>query len=115
MKVGLNIRGSLKNEAKNFLTNNIKQNKIFFNLDSNEGWFHDSGNMSKEINSKYVLIGLKSCHLQNNEFFNNVINELNKVDAEYLILFKFFFGDQLESFKKLQNLKNNNLIYCFYG
>lgn len=111
----LNIRGSLKNEAKNFLTNNIKQNKIFFNLDSNEGWFHDSRIMSKEINSKYVFNWIEDhVNLQNNEFFNNVINELNKVDAEYLMYSNFFFGDQLESFKKLKPKETNNLIYCFY-
>lgn len=111
----LNIRGTYKKQAKDFLINNVKQKIFFFDLDSNEGWFHDSRIMSKEINSKYVFNWIEDhVNLQNNEFFNNVINELNKVDAEYLMYSNFFFGDQLKSFKRLNPYETDNLVYCFY-
>ena len=111
----LNIRGKFKSETKDFLMKNIKQKKIFFELESDKGWFYDSRLMSKEINSEYVFNWIEDhVNLQNSEFFNSIINELKEIDGEYLMYSEFFFGEQLESYKKLKTFETNNLVYLNY-
>ena len=111
----LNIRGKFKSETKDFLMKNIKQKKIFFELESDKGWFYDSRLMSKEINSEYVFNWIEDhVNLQNSEYFNSIINELKEIEGEYLMYSMFFFGEQLESYKKLKIFETNNLIYLNY-
>lgn len=111
----LNIRGKFKSETKDFLMKNIKQKKIFFELESDKGWFYDSRLMSKEINSEYVFNWIEDhVNLQNSEFFNSIINELKEIDGEYLMYSCFFLGGQLESYKKLKIFETNNLVYLNY-
>lgn len=88
----LNIRGKFKSETKDFLMKNIKQKKIFFELESDKGWFYESRLMSKEINSEYVFNWIEDhVNLQNSEFFNSIINELKEIEGEYLMYSAFFF------------------------
>ena len=111
----LNIRGKFKSETKDFLMKNIKQKKIFFELESDKGWFYDSRLMSKEINSEYVFNWIEDhVNLQNSEYFNSIINELKEIEGEYLMYSAFFFGEQLESYKKLKIFETNNLVYLNY-
>ena len=38
----INVRGDYKKKVINYLKKNIKQDKIFYDLNSRKGWFYDS-------------------------------------------------------------------------
>jgi len=52
----INIRGSLKLEAGNFLKKELGENLNLFYLQSKQGWMYDSLIISKKINSDYVFL-----------------------------------------------------------
>ena len=76
----INIRGSLKYKAGNFLKKELGEDLNLFYLQSKQGWMHDSLMISKKINSDYVFYwiedhilissptDLKNCILEMNEF-----------------------------------------------
>ena len=51
----INIRGSLKYKAGNFLKKELGEDLNLFYLQSKQGWMHDSLMVSKKINSDYVF------------------------------------------------------------
>ena len=51
----INIRGSLKHKAGNFLKKELGEELNLFYLQSKQGWMYDSLIISKKINSDYVL------------------------------------------------------------
>lgn len=90
----INIRGSLKYKAGNFLKKELGEDLNLFYLQSKQGWMHDSLMISKKINSDYVLYwiedhilissptDLKNCIMEMNEFnvdqlwYSFLINEI---------------------------------------
>ena len=76
----INIRGSLKYKAGNFLKKELGEDLNLFYLQSKQGWMYDSLMISKKINSDYVFswiedhilisspADLKNCILEMNEF-----------------------------------------------
>ena len=51
----INIRGSLKFQAANFLKEQLGNKIKIFHLQSNRGWFYDSRVISKFIKSNYIF------------------------------------------------------------
>ena len=92
----VNIRGSLKYDAGNFLKNELKEKLNLYYLESKKGWMHDSLKISKQIKSDYVFFWiedhimivppdyLKKCVLEMKEFsidqlmYSFLINEIKR-------------------------------------
>lgn len=51
----VNIRGIYKKEAMDFLKSNLNEKLIAFELESYEGWFNDTRQMSKYLDTEYIL------------------------------------------------------------
>ena len=73
----VNIRGPLKEEAGEFLSNRLGKKLELFELESKKGWFHDSRKMLNKINSDYVFFWIED-HLN----INPKINIIKKITLE---------------------------------
>lgn len=112
----INIRGLYRLEAIQFLKKNINQEVIFFELNSNEGWFYDSRIMSEKINSEYIFLWLEDhVNISDYNYFNSVIKDMQKTSSDYLLYTAFFFGAQIRSFDNLPTQSTENIIYCNYS
>ena len=133
----VNIRGPLKKEAAEFLRINLGGRLKLFELESKNGWFHDSRQMLHEINSEYVFFWIEDhlC-LSGVGYFNQIVAEMKKYGAEYLLYTAFHHGATRGSFdclpfndgdsiiivnydinshlKRLEYISNNNLISASY-
>ena len=112
----INIRGSYRFDAIQFLKKNITQKVIFFELNSDEGWFYDSRIMSEKLNSEYIFVWLEDhANISDNNYFNSVVRDIQKTRSDYLLYTAFFFGDQIKSFENLPTQSTDNIIYCDYN
>ena len=111
----VNIRGSLKNEAAEFLKTNLGGRLKLFELESKNGWFHDSRQMLHEINSEYVFFWIEDhlC-LSGVNYFNQVVSEMKVLDAEYLLYSWFHQGEALKSYSCLPSVDGNTIIKVDY-
>ena len=73
----INIRGSLRRKAGDFLTNEIGDKLDLFFLKSLKGWSHDSKVISKKINSKYVFMWVED------HIFISTLDKLNNWKCNY--------------------------------
>ena len=51
----INIRGSLKYEAGNFLKTQLKDFVQIYHIESKRGWMYDSLTISESINSEFIF------------------------------------------------------------
>ena len=111
----INIRGRYSSEAIQYLKKNIMQEVIFFELNSEEGWFHDSRIMSEKINSEYIFLWLEDqANISDNDYFNNIVNDMNKTNSDCLLYSAFFFDEQIKSFDNCPTVQTENIIFCDY-
>ena len=88
----INIRGSYRFDAIQFLKKNITQKVNFFELNSDEGWFYDSRIMSEKLNSEYIFVWLEDhANISDNNYFNSVVIDIKKTRSDYLLYTAFFF------------------------
>jgi len=111
----VNIRGQLKNEAAEFLKKNLGGRLKLFELESKNGWFHDSRQMLHEINSEYVFYWIEDhlC-LAGVDYFNQVVSEMKILDAEYLLYSWFHQGEALKSYSCLPSVDGKTIIKVDY-
>lgn len=109
----INIRGSLKNDAKKFLKKKLKNSIIFFDLNSKKGWFHDSRKMISSIEAEFVFFWIED-HIFLNKFsyLKKIILDLKKNNLE-LILYSWFH--KKHNLKSIKNLKLKETKNMFYG
>ena len=89
----INIRGSLKYEAGNFLKEELREKLNLFYLQSGRGWLYDSNTIASKINSNYVLFWVEDHILINSpNNLNNCIAEMNKFNVDQL-LYSFLISD----------------------
>ena len=112
----INIRGLYRFDAIQFLKKNITQKVIFFELNSDEGWFYDSRIMSEKLNSEYIFVWLEDhANISDKNYFNDIVRDIKKTNSDYLLYTAFFFGDQIKSFENLPTKSTDNIIYCDYN
>ena len=81
----INIRGSLKLEAGNFLKKELGENLNLFYLQSKQGWMYDSLIISKKINSDYVFYWIEDHILISSPSdLQNCIMEMKEFDIDQL-------------------------------
>lgn len=111
----INIRGPYKRQAAEFLKNNLGNNLILFELESRKGWFHDSRQMLENIQTEYVFFWIEDQLCVSGEgFFNQVVSEMKKHGAEYLLYTAYHHGATLRSFDCLPILDSDSIILVDY-
>ena len=85
----INIRGSYKSDTFDFLEEHLGEKLYHYDLQSSNGWFHDTRVMLKDINCKHVIIG----HSERR---------------------KYYFEDHIILKRKIESVINAGLIpiYC---
>jgi hypothetical protein len=79
----INIRGSLKHKAGNFLRKELGEKLNLFYLKNIQGWMHDSLIISKKINSDYVLYWIEDHILITSpDDLKNCIIEMREFDVD---------------------------------
>ena len=111
----INVRGDYKKNVLNFLEKNIKQDKIFYDLNSKKGWFYDSELMLENVKSDNVFFWLEDhLNVSSVNYFNSVIKDFDANSCEYLPYSHFFFGEQFKSFKNIKKKQTKNILIINY-
>ena len=106
----INIRGSLKYEAGNFLKEKLREKLNLFYLQSGRGWFYDSNSIASKIDSNYVLFWVEDHILINSpNNLNNCIAEMNKFNVDQL-LYSFLISDIKKKFAIIEPYKSGEYI-----
>lgn len=112
----INIRGSLKNDAKKFLKKKLKNNIIFFHLNSKKGWFYDSRKMISSLEAEFVFFWIED-HIFLNRFsyFKKIILDLKENNLEMILYSWFHKKHNLKSIKSLKLKETKNMFYGNYN
>lgn len=82
----INIRGQYKRQAKAYLEEHLGSRLLAFELESPEGWFNDSREMVRLIDSRYVFFWLED-HLNmvaDTAKYDEILTEMEFNKVEYL-------------------------------
>ena len=103
----VNVRGEHKGEAKRFLAEHLGDRLILFELESGEGWFHDSRIMAKSLVTDYVLYWIED-HLNlltNLSAYDDILTEMQSANVEFMYYSWFWATKDYELVQKT-DLKN---------
>ena len=98
----VNIRGSYKDEAGDFLKKELGEKVSISYLQSKKGWAHDSNVILKKITTNYLLSWVEDQILiASPEALNSCVSEMNKykVDQLWYSSFTFFTNKQFSVIK----------------
>ena len=105
----INIRGRFKRQATLFLQEELGEKLNLFNLQSRQGWIHDSKIIAKNIKSDYVFIWIEDHILVATPlYFKNCIIEMNKFNADQL--WYSFYDSSKNQFSIIEPHKLGNYI-----
>ena len=101
----INIRGSLKFEAGNFLKKELGENLNLFYLQSKQGWMYDSLIISKKINSDYVFYWIEDNILISSPIdLKNCIMEMKEFDVD-IFYYTFYLDAVRKNFDLIEPYK----------
>lgn len=82
----INIRGSLRNPAIEFLQGALGPALVTFNLNSPEGWFHDTRKMLDSIVSSHVFFWIEDhINLQPDlSVYYEILHEMEEADVDFM-------------------------------
>ena len=105
----INIRGRFKRQATLFLQEELGEKLNLFNLQSRQGWIHDSKIIAKNIKSDYVFCWAEDHILVATPlYFKNCIIEMNKFNADQL--WYSFYDSSKNQFSIIEPHKLGNYI-----
>lgn len=108
----VNIRGSYKYQVKDFLIKKINSNLNISFKDSSNGWFYDTHELLKYLNTEYIFLWNEDhINLKNEIFFNRIVDEVIENDLDHLIYSLHYGGHSVESFSLNESIKSENLIF----
>jgi hypothetical protein len=101
----INIRGRLRIDAMAFLATSLGSSLVSFDLNSPEGWFHDSRRMLDVIASTYVLFWIEDhINLENDMgVYRELLQELEASNIDFMY-YSFFWTT-----KRYEHLPQNRL------
>lgn len=111
----INIRGPLKRDVINFLSDNLGNSLQIFQLESNAGWLYDSYKLTSHIESKYVMIWIED-HICvcGEEKFNLVVDDLVSNKVDYIGYSWFGNGLFLDEFRGISQTNCNAISIIDY-
>jgi hypothetical protein len=112
----INFRGSLRNEAYNFLYEHLSDALHASFLESKNGWSHDSRLLMNNIDSEFVLYWIEDqiC-MCGPDKLNKVIEEMQISNSEYLSYSWFGLGASIDEFNNIQKDEYENIFSLDYN
>lgn len=111
----INVRGSHRESAAEFLTHHLGNKLTLFMLDSRLGWFHDSRQLLPHIHSDYVFFWIEdNLCVSGPAFFDRVVQDMASSRAEYLMYTAFHAGDTLRSIECLRVADRDSIAIVDY-
>jgi len=113
----INTRGKYKYEVNNFLKKNITQSSKLSTIQLKEGWFAESRELLKEIETDYVFLWNEDHkNIQSINKFNEIIVEIQKYKIDSFTYSFFVNGDLPWSLRIInEHHESNNLLFLDYN
>ena len=81
----INIRGSYKEQTKNFLQEHLQGKFHHYDIESKKGWFHDTRAMLKNIDSDFVFFWIEDhINMIDVNKYDEILNEMKENQCEHL-------------------------------
>lgn len=112
----INFRGPLKNEAYNFLNEQLGDGLQASFFESDSGWFYDSKKMINKINTEFVLYWIEDqiC-MSGPKTLNDIVKELQKSKSQYMSYTWFGLGASIKEFDNIQKDEYNHIFSLDYN
>ncbi|TSK04499.1 MAG: glycosyltransferase [Geobacter sp.] len=98
----VNVRGPFKEQARAFLLAQPGLPLVMFDLESPEGWFHDSRTMAAEIDTTFVLYWIEDhlCVAQDLGIFRSILADMQASGVDFLPYSFFWTTDRYRLIEK---------------
>lgn len=109
----INIRGKFKLEALSFLREQLGPKLISYQLESKKGWFYDTQQMLKDIDTDYVFFWVEDhINLVSVSKYVDILKDMEENQSEYLPYSWWHSGQILKSYEAITK-KEMAEIYTF--
>jgi len=111
----INIRGPLKAEAMKYLEVEIGDKLVSYCLESDDGWFHDTRQMIKNIQTHSLLFWIEDhiCVCEPSKL-NKLIHEFNEEKIDYMQYTWFDEGRLVKAYEGIKRDERNALFIINY-
>jgi len=108
----INIRGRFKEQAAQFLRENVKEELRITFMQSEEGWFYDTQKMLNDISTSYVFLWIEDqINIAPIEYLKSVLEDIEKSSID-MFYYSFFNNDN--RFKGQKMLNTINIEYFLH-
>ena len=111
----VNARGQFRSEALFYLSERLGDKLVQSELESSDGWFHDSRFLFREISTNFVLFWIEDhiC-LCGHSLINSVVDEMALKKIDYLGYSWYGLGAFVNEFHGLERTDCKNFFYIDY-
>jgi len=98
----INVRGDYKKQAMSFISEQLGAQLTSFELESEQGWFHDSRIMLREMQSEFVLYWIED-HINivtDYSLYDHIIDDMKTANIEFLPYSFFWTTKRYELIEK---------------
>ena len=111
----INFRGSYKDKSIKFLSEELGDKLIKFELNSNKGWFHDTKKMLNNINTEFVFYWIEDhINISKIDYINRIISEMSEKKIDYLGYSWFGLGTFMSEFNGIRQNHSHDLVCLNY-
>ena len=105
----INIRGSYKEQTKNFLQEHLQNKFYHYDMESNNGWFHDTRIMLKDIETDFVLFWIEDhINMVKVSKYDEILKEMKENQCEHLC-YSWWHEEYKKQFNPLEVKESSNL------
>jgi len=109
----INARGLHAKKTMDFLTDKLGEKLVPFELESSQGWLHDTKQMLEAIKTDYVFLWLEDhINLVDVQIYNMILSEMYENGSEYLEYSWWHFGQPLKTYQDVIENESSH-IYTF--
>lgn len=108
----INIRGRYREDGLSFLEEHLGDQLIAYRLNSEEGWFHDTRQMLKDIQGDCVLFWIEDhINIASIETLNNVVDDFVKHKVDIMRYSVWRFGKLRERYSCIDYTQGNHIDF----
>jgi hypothetical protein len=108
----INVRGDYSKEVKKYLEDNLNDLVSVTEIQSGKGWFYDTKNLIKNINSDYLLYWTEDHISQiSSDKYTNIIDNMKSMDIDYLFLSWFIYDRMMNTY---HSIKKNEMEHISF-
>ena len=105
----INIRGSYKEQTKNFLQEHLQDKFHHYDLESKKGWFHDTRAMLKDIDTDFVFFWIEDhVSMVKVSKYDEILDEMKENQCEHLC-YTWWHDGYKKKFSFLEPKETSNL------